>query len=769
LAGKNIQASYKIGLIPIIVLIAAIFIIGVFNLPNPVIISGSVLLALNLLFVTALNLIVAGISGKSFLKYGSLNVLLLSCALIISGSVSLIGSITGAVSANYGITIKDIGLLVSAGLQTMSAIITLTATSSSQATQRHIALITAYITTFIFLIFLTVISLFNLLPTFYVTDGATIISQLFISTTIFFFALSAGLFLWQYLQSKSDILYWYSLALILFAIGEFSGIFQFQIGDIYFVLGSSAFYLGGIYFLIALIRLGGQKRGEITERWATAFGADQTQLAALFSNMLNAFTYCKILTDKEGHPTDWLYLGVNDAFEKTFQVKRGEIIGKTAREVFPQLFTEQAGWLKTYGKVALTCQPVMSEIFRQTQNKWYNVSTYCPKRGYFVSFLEDITESKNAEAALRESEERFRFVAEAANVLVYEYQTETGKLTLERGLEELTGYNPDEMTITVNWWITSVHPEDSGKTMAQIEEALNDVNSKGYVVEYRFRHKKGHYIHVKDTAKILRHNSSTHIIGGVRDVTERKQLQQKLQEYAKQLEALVEERTRELKDKERLAAIGETAGMVGHDIRNPLQAIINELFMARQTMNKYPSKDTDEALESINLIQEQADYISKIVSDLQDFARPLKPEYVTVKLADLVTSVFQTINIPEKITVKVDIQGFLEIKTDPTFIKRVLTNLTNNAIQSMPNGGTLTLAAYKKVEEIVITVSDTGKGIPEEVKPRIFTPLVTTKARGQGLGLAVVKRLIEALQGNVSFESQQNEGTTFIVNLPAQN
>jgi signal transduction histidine kinase len=184
-------------------------------------------------------------------------------------------------------------------------------------------------------------------------------------------------------------------------------------------------------------------------------------------------------------------------------------------------------------------------------------------------------------------------------------------------------------------------------------------------------------------------------------------------------------------------------------------------------MVRYPSKDSDEALESINLIQEQTDYISKIVSDLQDYARPLKPEFETIKLSALVTSVFQTINIPEKITVVVDIQGFPEIKTDPTFIKRVLTNLTNNAIQSMPNGGKLTLTAYKKAEEVTITVSDTGKGIPNDVKPRIFTPLVTTKAKGQGLGLAVVKRLVEALHGNVSFESEEGKGTMFIVKLPA--
>ncbi len=753
-------------MIPIIVLLAAIFIIAILNLPKPTIITADTIILLNLIFVTALNLIVAGISGKSFLKYGSLNVLLLSCALIISGLVSLIGSLTGAVSINSGITIRDIGLLTSAGLQTISAIVTLTATSSSQTMQRKIALIAAYIVTVIFIIFLTVMALFNLLPTFFMSDGATIISQLFSSTTTFFFALSAGLFLWQYFQSKSETLYWYSLALILFAIGEFGSIFQYQVGDIYTALASTAFYIGGIYFLIALTRQNiGQKRGEITERWATAFSADQNQLAALFNNMINAFAYCKIITDKQGKPTDWQYLEINDAFEKIFQIKRSEIIGKTAREVFPELISDKANWVEIYGKVALTCQPAMLENFRQ--KKWYYVSAYCPKKGYFVSFLEDITESKKAEETLRESEERFRFVAEAANVLVYEFERETGKVTLARGLEELMDYRPEEVTLNISWWLSNVHPEDIDRIKTQIGEALNNPETKGYIVEYRLRHKKGHFIQVKDTAKILRHNHSTHIIGGIRDITERKQLQQKLEEYAKQLEALVDERTRELKDKERLAAIGETAGMVGHDIRNPLQAIINELFIARQSMASYPSENTKEALESINLVQEQADYISKIVSDLQDFARPLKPEYETVKLSDLVTSVFQTINIPEKITVTVDIKGFPELRTDPTFIKRVLTNLTNNAIQSMPNGGKLTLTAYKKAQEVTITVSDTGKGIPPEVKPRIFTPLVTTKAKGQGLGLAVVKRLIEALHGNVTFESEEGKGTMFIVKLPA--
>ena len=114
-------------------------------------------------------------------------------------------------------------------------------------------------------------------------------------------------------------------------------------------------------------------------------------------------------------------------------------------------------------------------------------------------------------------------------------------------------------------------------------------------------------------------------MGIEQDITARKNIEQQLEQYSKSLEALVEERTKELKDKERLAGIGETAGMIGHDIRNPLQAIVSELYLARKAMAEAKGQDTSEALESIDFIQEQADYISKIVQDLQDYARPLKP------------------------------------------------------------------------------------------------------------------------------------------------
>ncbi len=99
-------------------------------------------------------------------------------------------------------------------------------------------------------------------------------------------------------------------------------------------------------------------------------------------------------------------------------------------------------------------------------------------------------------------------------------------------------------------------------------------------------------------------------------------------------------------------------------------------------------------------------------------------------------------------------------------IKRILGNLVTNAVQAMPHGGSLTLKAKKGANKIIISVQDTGQGIPPEVKKNIFAPLFTTKSKGQGFGLAVVKRLAEALNGKITFESETGKGTKFILQLP---
>lgn len=159
------------------------------------------------------------------------------------------------------------------------------------------------------------------------------------------------------------------------------------------------------------------------------------------------------------------------------------------------------------------------------------------------------------------------------------------------------------------------------------------------------------------------------------------------------------------------------------------------------------------------------DYINKIVVDLQDFARPLIPIASETNLKSIIDELIR--NIPENIQVSRQVEKSTErIVADSDYVKRILTNLVSNAIQAMPSGGKLTVKAYHERYGIAIAVADTGVGIPEEAKSKLFTPLFTTKSKGQGFGLAVVKRLTEALGGTVIFESEASKGTKFIVQLP---
>jgi two-component system, chemotaxis family, CheB/CheR fusion protein len=250
------------------------------------------------------------------------------------------------------------------------------------------------------------------------------------------------------------------------------------------------------------------------------------------------------------------------------------------------------------------------------------------------------------------------------------------------------------------------------------------------------------------------------------DITKRKKAEEALDKYTKNLEKLVEERTRQLKDSERLAAIGTTAGMVGHDIRNPLQAIAGDVYLLREEIKGMPEREEkSSAEESLLGIEKNVDYINKIVADLQDFARPLNPHAEETNLKRVIDDLLTKNGLPKNVKVSVKVEAETVV-VDSTFINRIMYNLVNNAVQAMPNGGKLTIHSFKEANDVIISVKDTGVGIPEAVKGKLFTPMFTTKAKGQGFGLAVIKRMTESLGGTVTFESQEDKGTTFTIRLP---
>jgi signal transduction histidine kinase len=208
--------------------------------------------------------------------------------------------------------------------------------------------------------------------------------------------------------------------------------------------------------------------------------------------------------------------------------------------------------------------------------------------------------------------------------------------------------------------------------------------------------------------------------------------------------------------------------MVGHDIRNPLQAIIGDLYLAKSELVDLPKSGTKDSLqESLEAVEKSVDYINKIVADLQDYSKPITPITKETDVEATVQEMLKKNGLPKNITISRSLNPDSKIiVTDPDLLRRILGNLISNAVQAMPDGGKLTITSHRKEDDVVITVQDTGIGIPEHIKPKLFTPLFTTKSKGQGFGLAVVKRMTEALGGTVTFESQQGKGTKFIVRLP---
>ncbi len=293
---------------------------------------------------------------------------------------------------------------------------------------------------------------------------------------------------------------------------------------------------------------------------------------------------------------------------------------------------------------------------------------------------------------------------------------------------------------------------------------------------------KATYVIATDLTQHMREEVRSYTKGLEEEITRRKKAEKDLrvtqrklekkaaevEEYANRMEQLAEERLRKLRDTERMATIGQTAGMVGHDIRNPLQTVAGELYLQRGELAQLPTSiPKNNLLESINIVEEQLVYVNKIIADLQDYSKPVKPEAASLNAADIIKEALSSLQIPPEVTVKVKAQPkALVIKADPVIMKRIINNLVLNSIQAMPDGGTITIETAQDKNNAVIAVKDTGNGIPNEYKDKIFTPLFTTKAKGQGFGLAVVKRFVEAQKGEITFESENGKGTTFTIKLP---
>ncbi len=249
-----------------------------------------------------------------------------------------------------------------------------------------------------------------------------------------------------------------------------------------------------------------------------------------------------------------------------------------------------------------------------------------------------------------------------------------------------------------------------------------------------------------------------------------------LEEWSTTLERRVKERTEELERaqerlirSEKLAALGQLSANIRHELRNPLGVMSNSIYYLRSKL-----ADADAGVHKhLDILAREVDTANKIVGDLLDFTRVRDPILKITNVAALVRDAVGRVRKKDNVDIIWEMDGNLPyIMVDADQLRQVFVNLAQNAIEAMPDGGSLTVRG--ELEEgdeqsaVVIKMTDSGVGISAENMTRIFEPLFTTKARGTGLGLAICKDIVEGHGGKITVQSQVGVGTTFATYLPVR-
>jgi PAS domain S-box-containing protein len=386
-------------------------------------------------------------------------------------------------------------------------------------------------------------------------------------------------------------------------------------------------------------------------------------------------------------------------------------------------------------------------------------------RTFMVGAFHDVTERMQAEEHIRDSEARYRNIFENANDIIFLLNADGTFHSMSPSVEWVAGWAAEE-------WIGKpfapmVHADDLPVAHATLQKALagETISNLGL----RIAKKSGEYFSADLNIAPL---SRDLIMGIARDVSERERAEMKIRTLNEELESKVKARTQQLLEaqeelvrKEKLAVLGQVAGSVGHELRNPLGVMSNAVYFLQIVLS-----DADETTkEYLNIIKSEIAGSERIVSDLLDSVRTKPPQPVAVTLAELIGQTLRKYTVPDSVAVNLDIPETLTpLQVDPQQIHQVFRNLISNGVEAMAEGGELEIRAVENRPDGTVTVSvrDSGIGMTPEQMARLFQPLFTTKARGIGLGMVVVKNLTEANGGKVDVQSELGRGTTVTITLP---
>jgi PAS domain S-box-containing protein len=444
--------------------------------------------------------------------------------------------------------------------------------------------------------------------------------------------------------------------------------------------------------------------------------------------------------------------------EEFLTLKLGDLIAAKDR---PRLVKEVARLRKGGTRVS-------DFKLRRKDGTWFDaeISARALPDGQLLGIIRDLTERRRSEQALRESEERFRQLAE--NIHEVFWMTDPIKrriLYVSPAYEKIWGRSCDSLYETPETWVESVHEEDRERVVAAIQHEA----SSGYHEIYRVVRPDGALRWVRDRAFPIKDASGRvyRIVGTAEDITERRQLEEQFRQAQK------------------MEAIGTLAGGIAHDFNNILGAIIGYVELTKMNLQGHATSN-----QYLDLVLQGAHRAAALVRQILAFSRQQDQQRILVQLRHVVEEPLKLLRatVPAIIEFDVSLANDLPVVlADPTQVHQVVMNLCTNAAHAMGGqAGRLGVKLEKLLVDarrpatsvtlkhglyVVLTVSDTGCGMDRSTLERIFEPFFTTKQPGEGtgLGLAVVHGIMQSHEGALTVESQPGEGTVFRLYFPADN
>lgn len=391
------------------------------------------------------------------------------------------------------------------------------------------------------------------------------------------------------------------------------------------------------------------------------------------------------------------------------------------------------------------------------------------------------TERKKAELALQEIKERLEEAQSLGQMGSWSWEPEEDIEWWSDEQFRIFGLEPRTESLSGFGFLKYVHPDDRDRVEKIEREAAE--NFTPFLIEYRIIRPDGIERTVTEQGEWIKNDvgGRSQWRGVVKDITERKRIEQELAQLNAELEQRVEDRTAELRaaqeelvKRERLATLGQLTATVSHELRNPLGAIRTSLYV----VEKKTAQGDSHLSAAIGRMNRSITRCDNIIDELLDFTRMRNLEFEPLSLDQCLAGLLTDQSVPEGISVRRNFNlGNVKVSVDPDRLRRAVINIYDNACQAMEASGMAANSATRRNHRLSITTrvnknraevifDDTGPGITEDSLDRIFEPLFSTKNFGVGLGLPIVRQIMEQHGGGVEAGNRKNGGARFVLWLP---